>query len=317
MESRLAPGLKLRPARTEDAGAIARLMAAADEAEGLDPWVTETDVAEDLNDPDLRLETDTWVFEDAGDLVGYGELWNAHEEAADAIEAQGWTAPTHLGRGIGSTIIELTETAARQAAERFTKRPVLLRNFIWADNSAARALLDARGYEVVRHFFHMAIDLTDLPAPPPVPEGLELRSLDPSRDKEPLHALIVHAFSKHWNWSPLSLDNFWRRIVDRDDFDPELTLVVEEGGRLVGTSINATKVGQGWVNDLAVHEDARGRGIGELLLRHSFERFRTKGWSKVGLGLDSSNATGALRLYQRVGMHVTRQFDALEKEVSA
>ena len=314
MESRLAPGLEVRPARADDAGAITRLM--ADEFEGLDPWVTETDVAEDLNDPDLDLETDTWVIEDAGVLVGYGELWNAREEEADALEAQGWTAPTHRGRGIGSTIVELTETAARQAARRFTKRPVLLRNFIWADNTAARALLEARGYEVVRHFFHMAIEVTDLPAPPAVPDGLVLRSLDPSRDKEPLHALIVHAFSKHWNWSPLSLDNFWRRIVDRDDFEPELTLVVEEGGRLVGASINATKVGQGWVNDLAVHEDARGRGIGELLLRHSFERFRTKGWSKVGLGLDSSNATGALRLYQRVGMHVTRQFDAFEKEVS-
>ena len=316
MESRLSPELSLRPARKDDAAAITRLMADADESEGLDPWVTETDIAEDLNDPDLNLETDTWVVEDAGALVGYGELWNAREESADAMEAQGWTAPTHLGRGIGSTIIDLSEGAAADAAQRFTKRPVLLRNFIWSDNVAARELLEARGYEVVRHFFHMAIDVMGLEPPPPVPDGLVLRFLDPSRDKESLHALIVHAFSDHWNWSPLSLENFWRRIVDRDDFDPELTLLVEEGDRLVGASINATKVGQGWVNDLAVHEEARGRGIGELLLRHSFARFRSKGWTKVGLGLDSSNATGALRLYQRVGMHVTRQFDAFEKDVS-
>jgi ribosomal protein S18 acetylase RimI-like enzyme len=60
----------------------------------------------------------------------------------------------------------------------------------------------------------------------------------------------------------------------------------------------------------------RGRGIGELLLRHTFTRFKDKGWTKVGLGVDSSNATGAVRLYERVGMNVTRQFDAYEKVIA-
>jgi len=51
-------------------------------------------------------------------------------------------------------------------------------------------------------------------------------------------------------------------------------------------------------------------------VRHTFSRFKDKGWAKVGLGVDSSNATGAVRLYERVGMYVTRQFDAYQKPVA-
>lgn len=316
MESMLGPGLTLRPARTTDAAAITALMITADESEGQAPWVTELDVVEDLHDPDLDLETDTWVVEDAGAVAGYGELWNSRLEAADAMEVQVWTAPTHRGRGIGSTLADLSEAAARDAARLFTKRPVLLRNFISAGDAAARALLEARGYKLVRHFFHMAIHLADVGDPPPPPDGVTIRSLDPERDARPLYDLIQHAFSQHWNWTPMTFEAFWRRVGEREDFDPELSLIAMRGDDYVGASWNVTKIDRGWVQDLAVHESARRMGLGESLLRHTFKVFKDRGWNKVGLGLDADNATGALRLYQRVGMHVTRQFDAYEKDVA-
>jgi len=62
----IAPGLSLRPARVGDAAAIAELMGDSDIAAGHEPWVTVADVTEDLMDPDLQLESDTWVVEDAG-----------------------------------------------------------------------------------------------------------------------------------------------------------------------------------------------------------------------------------------------------------
>lgn len=314
--SSLAAGLSLRPARVDDAPAIAGLMGDVDVADGLDPWVGEVDVREDLTDPDLQLETDTWVVEEGQVLVGYAELWNAREEGADALESQVWTAPSHLGRGIGSFLVDRTEEAADRAAQRLSRRPLLLRNFIWANSEAARALLTLRGYACVRHYFHMAIALDAVGDPPPAPAALELRSLELSADLPELHRLIVDAFKDHWNWSPISFESFSRRLLERRDFDPELTPLVFEGGELIGAALNGTKIGQGWVEDLAVRKDARGRGIGELLLRHTFSRFKEKGWTKVGLGVDSSNATGAVRLYERVGMHVTRRFDAYEKEIA-
>ncbi|MDP9068583.1 MAG: GNAT family N-acetyltransferase [Actinomycetota bacterium] len=282
----------------------------------MEPWLSQTDIREDLEDPHLDLETDTWVVEDAGEVVGYGGLWDLREEEAEAFDAQCYTSPTHLGRGIGSFLIDRTEGAADEAAGRVRRRPLLLRNFVSAKNDTARAMLETRGYRCVRHYFHMAIALDDVGEPPAVPEGLLLRTFEPKKDAEAVHELIVDAFSEHWNWTPLPFESFRKRVQESDDFEPEFTPLIFEGDRLIGVSLNGKKVGMGWVEDLAVRKDRRGRGLGELLLRETFARFKAKGWDKVGLGVDSSNATGAVRLYERVGMHITRQFDAYERVIA-
>lgn len=310
------PGSSLRRAEAADSRAIADLIIAVDRAFGLDPWVTEGDISEDLTDPELDIDNNTWVVEDSREIVGYAEIWNGTHEGV-AMEVQGWVAPSHRGRGIGDYLIEATEEAGRRFAARRTEKPVLLRNFIPSVDHAAAQLLEARGYELVRHFFHMAIELADLADPPPPPDGISLRPLDPDRDARALHELIEHAFSRHWNWTPMTFEAFWRRVGEREDFDPELSLIAMRGDDYVGASWNVTKVDRGWVQDLAVHESARRRGLGEALLRHTFKLFKERGWERVGLGLDAGNVTGALRLYERVGMHVTRRFDAYEKDVSA
>ena len=315
MPSSPAPGLSIRRAKTTDAGAVAALMITVDRSFGLDPWVTEADISEDLTDPELDVANNTWVVEEGSEIVGYGEIWSGNDEGV-AMETQGWVAPGCRGRGIGTYLIDSTEEAAREYAARRTERPVLLRNFIPSVDSAAASMLKERGYEVVRHFFHMAIDLADVGEPPPPPDGVTIRALDPVRDARPLYELIEHAFSEHWNWTPMTFEAFWRRVGEREDFDPEISLIAMRGDVYVGASWNVTKIDRGWVQDLAVHESARRMGLGESLLRHTFKVFKDKGWSKVGLGLDAGNVTGALRLYQRVGMHVTRQFDAYEKDVS-
>jgi ribosomal protein S18 acetylase RimI-like enzyme len=52
------------------------------------------------------------------------------------------------------------------------------------------------------------------------------------------------------------------------------------------------------------------------LLHHSFRDFRSRGATRVGLGVDARNTTGAVELYERVGMHVTRRNDTYEKRLS-
>jgi ribosomal protein S18 acetylase RimI-like enzyme len=51
------------------------------------------------------------------------------------------------------------------------------------------------------------------------------------------------------------------------------------------------------------------------LLRHSFAEFYKRGWRTAGLDVDASSLTGALKLYERAGMHVARRFDRFEKEL--
>jgi len=51
------------------------------------------------------------------------------------------------------------------------------------------------------------------------------------------------------------------------------------------------------------------------LLKHAFAAFYANGSKRAGLGVDADSLTGALRLYEHAGMHVSRQFNQYEKEL--
>ena len=53
------------------------------------------------------------------------------------------------------------------------------------------------------------------------------------------------------------------------------------------------------------------------LLLHTFGEFYRRGQPTVVLGVDAQNLTGALRLYERAGMHVSMRFTTYEKELHA
>ena len=67
--------------------------------------------------------------------------------------------------------------------------------------------------------------------------------------------------------------------------------------------------GVGWVDQLAVLPDHWGNGIAGALLAESFRRFRDGGLAEAALSTDSR--TGALGLYEHVGMHVDETFARL------
>jgi ribosomal protein S18 acetylase RimI-like enzyme len=66
---------------------------------------------------------------------------------------------------------------------------------------------------------------------------------------------------------------------------------------------------------LGVRRPWRKRGLGLALLNHAFGEFYLRGKRKAGLGVDAENLTGALKLYEKAGMHVHKQFDMFEKEL--
>ncbi len=71
----------------------------------------------------------------------------------------------------------------------------------------------------------------------------------------------------------------------------------------------------GFVNILGVRRPWRKLGLGLAFLHHAFGEFYRRGKRKAGLGVDAENLTGALRLYEKAGMHVHMQFDLFEKEL--
>lgn len=92
--------------------------------------------------------------------------------------------------------------------------------------------------------------------------------------------------------------------------------MAEAGAEVAGIVISRKaeyEPGLGWIRILGVLPEYRQRGLGQALLRHTFGEFAGRGLEAVGLGVDAENPTGAVRVYERAGMHVERTNLLFEK----
>ena len=177
-----------------------------------------------------------------------------------------------------------------------------------SDDVGGAQLLEARGYTWARRFWHMEIELDGSPPITP-PPGIELRTLDPGRDLPDAHRILEEAFTDHWDWVPTSFEEFLETSVRSDDFDPSLWIVAVDDGETVGVLWASAHTDRGWVGELGVLRSHRGRGIATALLEASFAAFFRRGLPRVRLNVDSDNLTGAVALYERVGMRVESSYD--------
>ncbi|GHI08266.1 acetyltransferase [Streptomyces cellostaticus] len=94
-----------------------------------------------------------------------------------------------------------------------------------------------------------------------------------------------------------------------DRHTPEDTLVAELGGRVVGYVLLgfptplAANAHVRQIQGLAVHDDARGKGVGRALIRAAVEQARARGARRITLRVLGHN-TPARRLYESEGFVV-------------
>jgi len=136
--------------------------------------------------------------------------------------------------------------------------------------------------------------------------GITLRDATPD-DHDDALAMMELAFSEWPDRTPSTLDAWRAMVTHREGFtDADLRLAVAEGGRLVGASFVIDDGAEIWVDKLATHPAARGRGIGLALLVDAFRRAASAGRTSTALSTDSN--TGALPFYERAGMRVEESF---------
>src|SRR5439155_10470061 len=153
------PDFAVRSARPDDAEAVLELIE-PEHRFGLD------DIRNEWRRTDL--ERDTWAWERDGRLVAFGILRSRGEE----LSVNGFVHPDFRGRGLGTAILQATETRAREGGAR------KLDNGILAADRAAAGLLEADGDREVRHDYVMAIELDPPPPAPEWPESLEPRPFE-------------------------------------------------------------------------------------------------------------------------------------------
>jgi len=293
--------VNVRPFVDEDAPAVAALFSAEEERlYGSRPGGL---TAEDI----LKFRQwhkEGWVWEDDGRLVASASF-GVHGNAANA---RGVVA--EKGRGLGTEILDRSEAFARAEGVKkiLTGAP--------ERDAAARVLFESRGYREVRRFYEMAIELTEEPPAPVLPPGLVLDELRED-EYEAFYNALNEAFAEHWEWHPQPYDEWLeRRQGQHRDEDGPIWFVVRDGDELAAVIRNDLQVaGAGYVGAIGVRPAWRGKGLAKALLQRTFAEFWRRGTTRVTLDVDSQNETGAVRLYDRVGMVVETCGVAFEKVI--
>ena len=297
----LPTGYRLRRPSTEDDSAVRDLKRAVQIARHGDSDVTSAKVTEEWALPRLALGEDVWlVTTDRGEVVGYALVWM--EDPPGVFVSELDVHPGHRGHGLSEFMLELCETRAAFMAERASPgAPANLGVWTHEDDDARRALYVRHGFRHVRTFLRLEVDLAGAPAAL-WPPGVTVRHFRRHRDETSVHAADEEAFRDHWRPESMDLGEWLAFRFERPDLDLGLWWVAWDGEEVAGSLLAFESPLGGYLDSLSVRRPWRGRGLGRALLREAFAELHRRGLPRAYLGVDSENPTGAMGLYESVGM---------------
>jgi mycothiol synthase len=285
-------GYSSRAATDADVEAIYELVTAAErELHGVSETAVDG-VKAALNRPGLDPAQDTVVVHDPdGRLAAWTWLNRGRRAQIDV-------SPDHRGLGIGSALLDWAEARAAEVGTDWIAQMVDDKDL------AGVELVRARGYDVLAVNWQLELPMADEPVVPELPEGITVRPFAPG-DAAAAHVLVEDAFD---DWQPRrkSYEEWAALMVDRSSFAPALSPLAFAGDELVGAALclDLPDSDEGYVEQLAVRRDHRGKGLAKTLLAVARQGFYRQG--KRNLTLWTHSDTGALAMYERLGMTVRR-----------
>ncbi|NYE36442.1 GNAT superfamily N-acetyltransferase [Nocardioides cavernae] len=281
-------GLTTRPLQKSDAHAVFVLMAAQEQADIGEVAIEEADIVSDWARPSHDLAGRSIGVWDGETLVAYAELMGV-DRADTAV------LPSHRGRGIGTWLATWLQDLGRRLGSPVIGMPV-------PQGSPGDRLLEGLGFRV--RWTSWVLKLPEGATIPEreLPAGYAVRTAEPG-ELRAVHDVLEDAFLE---WSARDrepFEDFEATTTGRPGFEPwNLRVVVDPDGDVVGVSLVLVSDNgrTGYVDRLAVRADQRNRGLAQVLLVDSFAQARAHGTTTSELSTDSR--TGALGLYERVGM---------------
>ncbi len=284
----LPHGLTTRPLQKTDATAVFVVMAEQERQDIGVVSIEESDIVSDWARPSHDVGTRSVGVFDGDTLVAYAELMGA-DRADTAV------LPSHRGRGIGTWLAHWLQDLGRRVGSGVVGMPV-------PQGSPGDRLLESLGFRV--RWTSWVLSLPEGASIPDreLPEGYVVRTAG-TDELRAAHDVLEDAFLEWSERERESFEDFEAATTTRPGFEPwNLRVALDGDGEVVGVSlVLVSDDGRtGYVDRLAVRRDQRNRGLAQALLVDSFAQARDHGTSTSELSTDSR--TGALGLYERVGM---------------
>jgi mycothiol synthase len=312
-----------RPLTPYDAGDLAALWTAIEDADGSEEYLSEQDLREEFSAPGRDYPRGSMGIYDGRTMAGFGVLtWRATANPVHDVRHVGGVHPAYRGGGLGGELLAWAEQAAVPLHEdRHPGHPLALSSGCLSRNAAAVALHEARGYQPVRWFHSMHRDLS---APLPqvsAPAGVQIAGYTPAMAE---HARLIRneSFRDHWGSTETSAEA-WAHFLAHGAFRPGLSYLAYEGpeplGMLISHEYDAYRDRTGlrdlYIALVGTRAAGRKRGIATALLATALSAARAEGYDQASLGVDADSLTGAVRLYERVGFAVDNTRTAYQKQL--
>lgn len=315
----LPEGMTLRPAQMSDIEAVVHVLNVCSKEEiGAEEYST-SEWADDWGMGTFNLTEDTRVAVYQQQVVAYADTFALPPYVKLYCILR--VLPEFRGQGIETMLMDWIEKRCQTlAAEAPEGTKVMAELMAYQQVAYLRTLYEQHAYQHVRDFFHMLIELDSPPAAPVLSEGITLRHALSPQDDRAIYEAYTASFADHWGFVERPFEIIIERFkAPKETFDPTLWFLAMDGDTIAGISLCNGRMPddaqKGWVGTLGVVPAYRKRGIGLALLHHTFGEFYRRGYKRVGLGVDANSLTGATRLYEKAGMHITHSICAYQKTV--
>lgn len=304
-------GTTARAVTPADVPSLVSLLRELDRAETGEPFTTATDVDRIL-DTSRTLADDSYLLQAVDGPVGFAVLDILHDRVH--VRANLGVDPDHVA--VAPALLAWVEQRAQQIADENRWRTTTA--LTWQlPGALIEPALRERGWRPVRRFSHLTRSLDSDLTVPALTQGVWVDVAEDDRVQREVHAVLEAAMAGHWEHRARSLEHFLDDERAATGYDPGLWYLARVGGQSAAAVIGRQLPDQGWIGWVGTHPDYRGRGLARLLLLKAMTELRRRGSTRVALDVDTGNTTGALRLYESVGMSADYNADQWRHEVSS
>ncbi len=314
----LPTGFTHRPAKFTDVEAVVQCMNKAHMALTGTPEYEVDELLTEWKAPGISIENNTQiVIAPTGAVVAYFEFWDADDPPVRPM-LFARIDPAYEGLGIGTRFTNWGIEKAKACITRVTDPDlqVSIRCYTYLSHAPSVTLLQSLGMQQERFYLDMEIDFAQTPIQAPVwPSNVVVKTADFETGARQLYDAFRDGWRDHFGYFEIEDKDAdferWRHALITDaEVDANYCFVVWDGDEIAGLLLTRKHYwgnrNYGYVDTLTVRPAWRGKGIAKALLLHTFATFKTLGQTGAALDVDAGSPTGATKLYEKVGMHVTK-----------
>ena len=267
--------------------------------------VSEQAIADWLAWPNFSPEKDLYVVETDDSLVGYIDV--RAELGIGRVVLFCWVHPQHRRHGLATRLLDYAVHRARELGASAAHVD------IGENNSVARKVLSKLGFQCVRRFFELELDMSRVDWEEAQQTAQGCRHFKRGEEAE-LTEIQNRSFADHWGYNPNTVETT-RFSINLSHTSPEDVIFTCEEDKIIGfcwTEVIGDN--QGRIYMIGTDPNFQGKGIGKKSLLAGLLYLKSKDINSSILTVDSENKA-ALKLYRAVGFERRKTTLSFEKVI--